>query len=625
MVCKSFSLKLALAFLCLIGSGLTATAQIVRLAGVGTWSPLTHQAPENIGYALLLSDGTVMAQGYSNTTWYRLTPDAKGSYANGTWSTLAPMHDTRLYFFAQLVKDGRVVLGGGEYGTGGTKSEYYQPLTNTWTPLTGPGIDWDDGVSTVIANGSVLTAPVYGAPGTLIYDLNSTGWVPGPNMFSGQDEASWVILPDSSILTIDAFTTTTERYIPSLNQWIKDTPCPVELYGWGGELGGAYLLPNGKAIFFGASSLTAIYTPSGTTAPGTWEVGAPIPDELGQIDAPAAVMPNGKILLALGTNAGFGSVSYWYEYDYITNTFTQVGSPTGGQNFNAPEFIETLLVLPDGTILQTGISTQLYVYTPAGNQLASAKPVIQSVTQNRDGSYHITGTQFNGINQGAGYGDDWQMSTNFPIARLTDQKGHVYYCRTYNWSNCGVMTGNLQVSTDMTPPPGLPKGQYELSIVANGIASNPVGFFDGFSATNVFLALGVNGQGDVSDLLKVDGECYSGTSVTFANSQDVNVEVDFALPSGIVLPSISVTGSAAAVPGATGMVFMYNWSTNQFVYLNSATPLSSNQTTFSASTSGLASQYIGPGGKVRVILKAVVPYHVGITPFTIQLDQLILG
>ena len=72
-------------------------------------------------------------------------------------------------------------------------------------------------------------------------------WVAGPTLFRGsyQDEASWVKLPDDSILTIDPFGTNSERYIPSLNRWINDANVPVSLYDpFGFELGAAFLLPD---------------------------------------------------------------------------------------------------------------------------------------------------------------------------------------------------------------------------------------------------------------------------------------------------------------------------------------------------------------------------------------------
>jgi len=137
--------------------------------------------------------------------------------------------------------------------------------------------------------------------------------------------------------------------------------------------------------------------------------------------------------------------------------------------------------LPDGTVLWNGLLSTSYVYQPAGPQLEGLyqKPVIHAVTPNGDGSFHLTGTGFNGISQGAGYGDDIDTYTNYPIARLTATKvegGNVYYARTYNWSSTGVATGSTPVSTEMTLPAGLPKGTYLLTIIANGISSKPVTF-----------------------------------------------------------------------------------------------------------------------------------------------------
>src|SRR5262249_55224877 len=82
----------------------------------GSWSTLTNLAPSSTGTMMLLTDGTVLAQqsGVSNG-WYKLTPNASGSYVDGTWSTLAPMHEPRLYYGSNVLPDGRVFVIGGEY------------------------------------------------------------------------------------------------------------------------------------------------------------------------------------------------------------------------------------------------------------------------------------------------------------------------------------------------------------------------------------------------------------------------------------------------------------------------------------------------------------------------------
>ena len=237
-----------------------------------------------------------------------------------------------------------------------------------------------------------------------------------------------------------------------------------------GELGGAYLLPNGKAFYMGGTGHTAIYTPTGTTAPGKWVVGPDIPGGHGVQDGGSAMLVNGKILLTAGTTFDFSSPTYFYEYDYVANTFTQVNTPTG-QTSDDPSFALDMLNLPDGSVLLSNYTQQLYVYKPAGKPLLAGKPKIRNVTRNLDGSYHVTGTLFNGISEGSNYGDEFQNATNYPIARLKNASGNVYYARTYNWSSTGVQTGNKPVSTEMTLPAGLPNGTYSLSISANGNSS----------------------------------------------------------------------------------------------------------------------------------------------------------
>src|SRR6266853_704441 len=138
-------------------------------AHAGTWTALAHGAPSSCGgVMLLLTDGTVMVKsssggsdGYGNL-WNKLTPDSQGSYANGTWTTLAAMHDTRLYFASQVLKDGRVFVAGGEYGTGGSAGETYNPLTNTWTPAPAQGSRISDANSQLLPDGRVLVALVTG-------------------------------------------------------------------------------------------------------------------------------------------------------------------------------------------------------------------------------------------------------------------------------------------------------------------------------------------------------------------------------------------------------------------------------------------------------------------------------
>lgn len=448
-----------------------------------TWIPLANPPPGTVGHFHLLSDGTVI--GINMTTnygprWLRLTPDAQGSYVNGTWSSTAAMADTRLDFSSQVLRDGRLWVAGGEYGSGGNKSEIYDPVLNTWTQIPVPAnlsVNISDASSMLLPDGRVLVAPVAPATNnlTIIYDPVANTWTNADTTLGSQSESDWVKLPDNSILTVDFLSTNSERYIPSLGKWIGDSPAPFLLTSvYGGELGPSIMLPNGKAICFGDHGKNAIYTPSGSTNAGSWIAAPDFPNGQGMPDSPAAMLANGKILcvttLAPYPRNTYNSPMSFFEYDPVGNKFTGVSAPGGGTVFPEVGFAGLMLALPDGNILFTHRGSDLYVYQPTGTPLTNGQPNIQGISQNADGSLHFSGTMFNGLSAGASYGDDEQTDSNYPLVRFTSTNGIVRYGRTYNWSSAGVQTGTNVVTTESTIPAGASL-QDKVEVVANGIAS----------------------------------------------------------------------------------------------------------------------------------------------------------
>lgn len=450
----------------------------------GTWTPLTTAPPTGVNCALVLSDGSIFTDDGSGNC-DKLTPDIHGSYINGTWTRLTPMNDGRLFFSTEMLTNGNVFVAGGEYGEGSQHAEWYDPLKNVWTriPDPVPSAGFSDSISAMLPNGNVLVAPVSEFGGCLIYNVFSDNWQVAAST-GNQDETCWVKLANDNILGIETGSQTTVHYVPSSNLWITDNSVAVPIYGYGAELGPGFLLPNGKVFYIGGNTNTAIYTPGATpTSAGSWVAGPVMvfgTNQLGAVDAPAAMMVNGFILCALGPVGGYNGPTSFYEYDYNANAFTQVNAPGGGSTYtSSAPFGTSMLDLPDGTVLFIGgqNSTSLYVYTPNGAPLAAGQPAINSIAENADGSYHLTGTNLNGISEGAAYGDDEQMNSNYPLVRMTNNAtGNVYYARTYNWSSTGVQTGSRVVATEFILPQNLPAGTYSLVAVANGNSSAPTNF-----------------------------------------------------------------------------------------------------------------------------------------------------
>jgi hypothetical protein len=476
-------------------------------AQTGTWQALTNLEPQQgAGLMLLMTDGTVMCQSVAGnyTGWDKLTPDSHGSYINGTWTSVAAMNQPRLFFASQVLPDGRLFVSGGEYYQGDTAGEVYDPVANTWTRTSGVTLQENiyDGNSEMLPDGQVLVGAQAGPSSSsmdcLFFTPSTNQWALAPNSPLDHDEAQWLKLPDSSILFIGMATQQSCRYIPKTNTWINDANVPVSISDtFGFECGPGVMLPNGKAVFFGGYVYNAIYTPSGNVNPGTWAAAANYPIingvQVGITDGPGAMMVNGHIILGVspvGTSYAneFRNPAYFLEYNYLTNSFAQVTSviPYVGADSIAGNTGSntTFLDLPDGTVLMmtsqnndTVLNQKYFIYTPGSGPIAAGKPTINSILPDACPLYKITGKLFNGISEGTEYGDDLQQSSNYPLVRLTNSSGNVYYCKTTNWNRIGaVQTDSLEDTAVFETPAALPAGTYSLVVVVNGFASNPTLF-----------------------------------------------------------------------------------------------------------------------------------------------------
>jgi hypothetical protein len=469
----------------------------------GTWTPLAMSPPAGITNCLLLTDGRVMCQKALSNQWYALTPNSSGSYINGTWSALAPMAAgyKPLYFASAVLPDGRVIVEGGEYNCNPsctavwqTQGAIYNPLTNSWTPVSPPS-GWStigDASAIVLADGTFLLSDC--CSGKLAkFNATTLTWTAfgSPNAPNYNNEQNWTLLPDKSILTVDVFpsgTKNSERFNPTTGLWSSAGSTIVSLAdndrsGASFEIGAGVLRPNGTVLVIGANPNSGTACCSGSahtaifnTATNTWSAGPNIPNSDAANDAPAAVLPNGSVLMHLAPPASstnvFGSPSRFYEFD--GSTIFQVTSPP---STNYPSYVGGMLVLPTGQVLFTTQSSDVQVYTPLGIPNPAWAPTITSVplTLTREATYMISGTQFNGLTEGAYYGDDMQAATNYPLVRITNNAtSHVFYTRTHGHSSMGVATGSTTVSTSFDVPAGIELGASTLVVVANGIASPTV-------------------------------------------------------------------------------------------------------------------------------------------------------
>jgi hypothetical protein len=232
------------------------------------------------------------------------------------------------------------------------------------------------------------------------------------------------------------------------------------------EVGPAVLRPDGSVFATGANACgpahTAIYK-------GSWTPGPDFPDSLGISDGPAALEPNGKVLM-MASPLVFQTPSTFLEWDGTSLTTV----PPAPNAANDSSYYGNMLILPTGQILFTDFFF-VSVYNPSGTYDPAWAPVIQKApaTVSPGASYVISGHLFNGMSQGAAYGDDAQSATNYPIVRITNNAtGHVFYSRTHDHSSMAVAFNGL-VSTHFDVPANQETGPSKLEVVANGIPSKP--------------------------------------------------------------------------------------------------------------------------------------------------------
>ena len=295
-----------------LACGLGVAAVTPALRAAGTWQKAPASAT-NGGPAFglwLLTDGRVLSHGNALNHWVILTPDKTGSYANGTWTTVASSNFSRGGAQEHVLKDGRFFEAGGEFlyvwpahdgvtacssgctnPAGGSplfkNTEIYDPVANTWTIEPDAPYDIGDTGSATLPDGRIIDSTRTGSQ-TQIFDPSTNTWSTGPNNTNPNgDENSWSTLQNGGVLAVAP--TSASIYDPTANKWIKTGALPAGLsvtltaasgypgtYQFG-DNAGVSLMFDGRVLAYGLGT-TAIYTPgANASSAGTWALGPNMP------------------------------------------------------------------------------------------------------------------------------------------------------------------------------------------------------------------------------------------------------------------------------------------------------------------------------------------------------------
>jgi hypothetical protein len=548
---------------------------MVGIAGAQTWTPLNNQPGADVGVMMQLRDGRILVheeQQGNSRQWFILTPDATGSYVNGTWSSGGelPSGYSPWFFGSQVLLDGKTIaVEGGEYNNGGDAWTTLGALGTisgssiTWTsnsPPTGWG-NIGDAESIILPDGTYMQADCCSQQNALFNGPNS--WTETGNVNqSNNDESGFTILTNDLVLTVDAKSDSpcgtsqgSELYNQTTGVWSCGPNTPVKLYNPNDEeLGAAVLMYNNKVFQSGGNvNATAIYD----VASNTWAAGPTPAGGLDQADGPSALEPNGKVL-AMYSPGLFQGGCQFVEYDPVANTLTDAPNPSHCPSDSS--YVGHLMILPTGQIMFTDFSGTVEIYTPASGTVSGVAPTITSVgsTLNSPSTDNaLSGTQLNGLTQNNAYGDDYQGDTDYPLVQLVQvaAPNGVYFATTHNETTHSIAPGTA-ATTEFDVPAGLPGGSYTLTVITNGIPSNSetVTVVPGpiFSLTanpsSLSIAQGASGQ---TTITVVPENGFTGSVTLSASGLPNGVTAQFNPNPTTTTSTLTLTASGTATTGTS--------------------------------------------------------------------------
>ncbi|HEX3456121.1 MAG TPA: PASTA domain-containing protein, partial [Gaiellaceae bacterium] len=238
--------------------------------------------------------------------------------------------------------------------------------------------------------------------------------------------------------------------------------------------------------------------------------------------ASSALLPDGKVLVELSPN-GYKPPVHYFLFDGAS--LTQIADNATAAT-DASNYIY-MLVLPTGQVLVNDGTPELY--SDGGTPDAAWEPHVTSVPNDLTAgdTYTVSGTQLNGLSDGAAFGDDWQMSSDYPLVQITqDSTGTVTYARTFGMTNRSIAPGAAS-SSQFALSSCTPEGSSELRVVADGIASAAVPVtVGGTSACTKLLTVtrsGVNGGTGSVTSSPAGLDCGSTCSYAFADGSTVTL------------------------------------------------------------------------------------------------------
>jgi hypothetical protein len=316
----------------------------------GIWmQAATMPAPEMSHEAVLLRDGRVMVLGGEPLLGVPVSWTQVYDPSTRSWSTSESMHFARIGFTASVLGDGRVLVVGGvdDNLNDLASAEVWTPATDTWSLLPNLLQTRFSQSASLLPDGRVLLVGgiVGGAisRSTVIFDPTSDVFVTGPPTRFPHAQACIAVLRDGRILVAGGYGGNPEVYDPHAQSWTPTGVTPKRIRPLMSSL------PDGSVLLAGGTSpggrdlrTASVFHPADNRWTDTGSLREPRNSEAG------ALLRDGRVLVAAGEQVDDHLLRTAELYDPGKRAWT-VTAPMHVARSGA-----TSTVLLDGTVLVCG-------------------------------------------------------------------------------------------------------------------------------------------------------------------------------------------------------------------------------------------------------------------------------
>jgi N-acetylneuraminic acid mutarotase len=294
----------------------------------GTWSMAPSMpGPVTSHQAVVLRDGRVLVIGGEPVEGWPVPWVQLYDPSAGTWTMVASMHVARIGESATLLNDGRVLVVGGlnRKLESLASAEIFDPRRSTWTLLPPLAQSRFSQSASMLPDGRVLLVGGIVAGGisrtTLLFDPKQDRFMPGPETRGPHAQQCAVTLNDGRLLIAGGYGGGPEVYDPQTHTWTVVGPIALRAHPVMSPLpDGTVLLASGVNPREKDLRSAMIFHPAGRR----WTATAPL--HARRDTATGTLLPNGRVLVVGGEQVAGDLVRSAELYDPGKHTWLSAGA-----------------------------------------------------------------------------------------------------------------------------------------------------------------------------------------------------------------------------------------------------------------------------------------------------------